>query len=155
MLQYACQALLETHTVGGMGATSAQLDTEKDQEPAPPSPARLGRFIERCRLARGLKQGELAALAEVNPSYLSAVEAGQRTWPQSVMPQIAKALGVHEAYFAYEAGVIKQDPVDLVGDGAVAPDDPRYEIVKALASVGNDDLPAIKTVVDLALRNRR
>jgi transcriptional regulator with XRE-family HTH domain len=138
-----------------MGKAETEAEVARTEAGMPLGPARLGRFIERCRLARGLKQGELASLAGVNPSYLSAVEAGQRTWPQSVMPRIARALGVHEAFFAYEAGVITQDPASLAADDSVPPGGVRYEIVRALADVADDDLPAIKTVVDLALRSRR
>lgn len=139
----ACQALLDRPTFGGMAGARS----EESISTAEPGPARLGRYIERCRLARGMKQGELATRAGVNPSYLSSIEAGQRTWPQTVMPKIAAALGIHEAFFAYEAGVISQDPAILSNGGSIREDDPRYEVVKLLTELADDDIPAVLGVV--------
>ncbi len=107
MLQSACKALLHGGTLGDMnedGHVESSLS---------PGPARLGRFVESCRRRKGLKQGELAKAAGVDAAYLSQVEAGNRNWPQAVIPKIAAVLGVHQAYFAYEAGVITEDPSSL------------------------------------------
>lgn len=107
-------------------------------------PARLGRYIERLRLQRGWTQRDLAARAGINPSYLSAVEAGQRTWPKAVMPQIARALEVHEAFFAYEAGVLTENPATLMPADSFVPDDPRAEIVALLRRLpANRHQPAL------------
>jgi transcriptional regulator with XRE-family HTH domain len=147
----ACQPSLYTSTVWPMEGNG--VDSTERQEGL--GPVSLGRFIERCRMSRGMKQGELAAKAGVNPSYLSSVEAGQRKWPQVVVPKIAAALGIHQAFFAYEAGVITEDPSTLSGGVLFGPSDPRAEVVELLTSVHDEDMPAVKMVVErLARRDR-
>lgn len=108
-----------------------------------PGPERLGRFIQACREKRGWSQAALARAAGVSPSYLSTIEAGQRNWPQAVMPKLAAALGLHEAYFAYEAGIITQSPDDL---GAPLPfplDDPRREWLDLVAGLSDGQVKVL------------
>lgn len=74
--------------------------------------ARLGQLLKQARLARGLKQAELADLAYVSTASVQSAEAG--TVPKTRMPTtlgpIATALG-------WAAGTI-----DHVLDGGLPPD---------------------------------
>jgi transcriptional regulator with XRE-family HTH domain len=53
-----------------------------------------GRALRTARVARGLTQKELAQLAKVDPSYVSLVEAGNRTPSATNLEKFAEALGI-------------------------------------------------------------
>jgi transcriptional regulator with XRE-family HTH domain len=131
----------------------------REIEGMPLGPARLGRFIELARLRHRppLKQGELARLAELkNASYLSQIEAGQRTWPKEVMPKIAEALGVHQAELAYHAGVITEPLPGPESDrNPFRPTDRRAKIVKLLeeADLPDHQLLALVEVIEGWMRS--
>jgi len=52
-----------------------------------------GRAIRILRVARGLRQQELAVKAGLDPSYVSLLESGKRTPSSDALSAIAKALG--------------------------------------------------------------
>jgi transcriptional regulator with XRE-family HTH domain len=54
----------------------------------------LGKRIRQKRLALGLSQEELAASAEIHPTYLSALECGKRNASLGVLFSVADALSV-------------------------------------------------------------
>jgi len=54
----------------------------------------IGKTIQTCRKARGLKQYELATFAGLSESYLSLVEKDKREPSLSALEGIASALGV-------------------------------------------------------------
>ncbi len=62
------------------------------------SPARLtGTRIRERRLARGMRQGELAASVGISPSYLNLIEHNRRRIGGKLLVEIARALGVEPA----------------------------------------------------------
>lgn len=124
-------------------------------EELPLGPVRLGRFIERTRLHRGMSQGELArAAAMKNPSYLSAIEAGQRKWPDTVIPALARALRVHQAEFAYHAGVITEPLEQRSSVAGFAKGDPRHDLVDVVRVLSDEDVGIVLNNA-LFLRARR
>ncbi len=64
----------------------------------------LGKTIQTCRKARGLKQYELAASAGLSESYLSLVEKNKREPSLSALEGIASALGVPLSALIFLAG---------------------------------------------------
>ncbi len=54
----------------------------------------LGRTVKRLRIAQGLSQEELGALAELHRTYVSGVERGIRNPTVAIVAKLAKALGV-------------------------------------------------------------
>lgn len=55
---------------------------------------RLGQNVRALRLAKGLSQEDLAAIAGVHRTYASDIERGTRNPSITVVEQFAKALGV-------------------------------------------------------------
>src|SRR5438105_3245125 len=54
----------------------------------------IGKQIKQLRKVAGLKQRELADMAEISPSMLSLVEAGRREPTISLLRDISDALGI-------------------------------------------------------------
>jgi len=54
----------------------------------------LGRNVKRLRLQRAMTQEELAFEAEIDLTYMGAIERGRRNPSLLVMARIAKALSV-------------------------------------------------------------
>ena len=54
----------------------------------------LGKAIKMCRMKRGLKQAELAELADISVSHLCLLEKDKRDPSLSVVNAIAKALNI-------------------------------------------------------------
>lgn len=54
----------------------------------------LGPAVRAIREALGVKHGELAGRAQVNPGYLTLIEQGRRQPSPAVATRIANALGV-------------------------------------------------------------
>jgi transcriptional regulator with XRE-family HTH domain len=54
----------------------------------------LAKAVRTARAARGLSQKQLADLANLDPSYVSLLEAGKRNPSISIVESIAKAMGV-------------------------------------------------------------
>lgn len=57
-------------------------------------PLDLGDTIKRLRLASGFSQKELATRLEIDPSYLSHIEAGRREPSMQLVRRLADALSV-------------------------------------------------------------
>lgn len=55
---------------------------------------RFGRRIAQCRRAQGLTQSELAGILDVSQQTVYAYEAGERRVSLSLLPTLAKTLGV-------------------------------------------------------------
>ena len=61
------------------------------------TPRELAERVRTLREARGLSSGQLAERAQVAPSYIAVIEAGQqRLPPRAILVRVAKALGVTE-----------------------------------------------------------
>jgi transcriptional regulator with XRE-family HTH domain len=56
--------------------------------------ARLGRAVKAVRKAQGLTQEELAARADLHPTYISDVERGVRNPSWDVVARLAEGMGV-------------------------------------------------------------
>lgn len=54
----------------------------------------IGYALKVCRSAKKLSLGDLAALTELSPSYLSMIESGKREPTLSSIEKIAGAMGV-------------------------------------------------------------
>ncbi|MBX3412371.1 MAG: helix-turn-helix transcriptional regulator [Pirellulales bacterium] len=63
----------------------------------------IGKSIRKLRADRGISQQDLAASAELTPSFLSLVENGRRRPSLAVLQRIAEALGVPEEAIVWDA----------------------------------------------------
>lgn len=68
----------------------------------------LGRKIRELRRHKGLSQEELAARAEIHPTYLSGIECGKRNTSLAAFFSIARALNVKPAELVSE--VLRDSP---------------------------------------------
>ncbi len=64
--------------------------------------ARIGKAIKAIRTAQGLTQEELAARADLHPTYISDVERGVRNPSWDVVARLAEGMGVPAAVVATE-----------------------------------------------------
>lgn len=64
--------------------------------------ARLGKAIKTVRTAQGLTQEDLAAKADLHPTYISDVERGVRNPSWDVIARIAEGMGLPVARIAAE-----------------------------------------------------
>lgn len=71
----------------------------------------FGRAVKTIRGMRRMSQGELARLAELDPSYVSFIESGRRTPSMSMAEDLARALGVPFYLFM----LVGSDKEDLKG----------------------------------------
>ncbi|MFZ1338037.1 MAG: helix-turn-helix transcriptional regulator, partial [Paracoccaceae bacterium] len=69
-----------------------------------PTTALTGTRLREKRLSLGLKQGDVAAGAEISPSYLNLIEHNRRKVTPSVLVRLAGALGVDPQALAEGAG---------------------------------------------------
>lgn len=72
----------------------------------------IGSAIRTCRTRKGLKQRELADLAELTTSYVSQVERDKRDPSLSTLRQLAKALGLPLTILLFLAG--ENDDLGLI-----------------------------------------
>jgi transcriptional regulator with XRE-family HTH domain len=70
--------------------------------PSSPRQARIGKAIKAIRTAQGLTQEELAARADLHPTYISDVERGVRNPSWDVVARLAEGMGVPAAVIAAE-----------------------------------------------------
>lgn len=70
--------------------------------PSSPRQARIGKAIKATRTAQGLTQEELAARADLHPTYVSDVERGVRNPSWDVVARLAEGMGVPAAVIAAE-----------------------------------------------------
>jgi transcriptional regulator with XRE-family HTH domain len=70
--------------------------------PSSPRQARIGKAIKAVRNAQGLTQEELAARADLHPTYISDVERGVRNPSWDVVARLAEGMGVPAAVIAAE-----------------------------------------------------
>jgi transcriptional regulator with XRE-family HTH domain len=73
-----------------------------------------GKAIKTIRAVKGLEQKELATLAELNPSYISLIEANRRAPSPAALEALAKALQVP----LYLLMLLASDKEDLHGISA-------------------------------------
>ena len=71
----------------------------------------LAKALRTARAARGLSQKQLAASAELDSSYISLLESGQRTPSTATLEAISKALEVP----MYLIMLLASEPEDLRG----------------------------------------
>ena len=64
--------------------------------------ARIGKAVKTVRTAQGLTQEDLAAKADLHPTYISDVERGARNPSWDVIARIAEGMGVPVAVIAAE-----------------------------------------------------
>lgn len=64
--------------------------------------ARIGKAVKAVRTAQGLTQEDLAARADLHPTYVSDVERGARNPSWDVIARIAEGIGVPVATIAAE-----------------------------------------------------
>jgi transcriptional regulator with XRE-family HTH domain len=63
---------------------------------------RLGKAVKTVRLAQGFTQEDLAARADLHPTYISDVERGVRNPSWDVVARLAEGMGVPAAVIAAE-----------------------------------------------------
>ena len=71
----------------------------------------FAKALRTARAARGLSQKQLAALAELDSSFISLLESGQRTPSTATLEAISKALEVP----IYLIMLLASEPEDLRG----------------------------------------
>jgi transcriptional regulator with XRE-family HTH domain len=64
--------------------------------------ARIGKAVKAVRTAQGLTQEDLAAKADLHPTYISDVERGVRNPSWDVIARLAEGMGVPVATIATE-----------------------------------------------------
>jgi len=64
--------------------------------------ARIGKAIKTVRTAQGLTQEDLAAKADLHPTYISDVERGVRNPSWDVIARLAEGMGVPVTTIAAE-----------------------------------------------------
>lgn len=62
--------------------------------------ARIGKAVKAVRTAQGLTQEDLAAKADLHPTYISDVERGVRNPSWDVIARLAEGMGVPSANIA-------------------------------------------------------
>lgn len=72
--------------------------------------ARLGQAVKAIRTANGLTQEDLAAKADLHPTYISDVERGVRNPSWDVIARLAEGMGVPVATIAAEYDRITRSP---------------------------------------------
>jgi transcriptional regulator with XRE-family HTH domain len=55
---------------------------------------RLGKNLKRIRTAKGISQGEIGRMLEVDKGFISNIEAGKTNPTLATITKIAKAVGV-------------------------------------------------------------
>lgn len=76
----------------------------------------IGRAIRFCRQQKGLTQPQLAARAQLSPSYVSVLEQGKRDPSLSSVDQIARGLGIPVSvllFVAAEPGEVERLSAEL------------------------------------------
>lgn len=120
---------------------------------------RLGDLVRRrIDAVYGGNQRAFARATGLSPQAVYSLVHDKITLPQAERRRVlARELGVDHLDLLVMAGELTADeiPGGKVPRAAFDPSDPRSEVVAMLRDVADDDLPAIKTVVDLALRSRR
>jgi transcriptional regulator with XRE-family HTH domain len=69
--------------------------------------ARIGKAVKAVRSAQGLTQEDLAAKADLHPTYISDVERGVRNPSWDVIARLAEGMGVPAAAIAAEYDQLK------------------------------------------------
>jgi len=65
------------------------------------TPQELAKTVRELREAKGLTMAQLADRAQITPSYVAIIEAGQQRAPsRAILARLAKALGVPEKRLA-------------------------------------------------------
>ena len=67
----------------------------------------LGECIREQRIELELTVRDLAALVEISPTFLSAIENGKRVPSQKTVPGLAKHLKINEAELATKVRLLK------------------------------------------------
>jgi transcriptional regulator with XRE-family HTH domain len=70
--------------------------------PSPNRQARLGRAVRTIRNRQGMTQEDLAAAADLHPTYVSDVERGARNPSWDVVARLAEGMGVPTTDIAAE-----------------------------------------------------
>jgi transcriptional regulator with XRE-family HTH domain len=55
---------------------------------------KLGKNLKRIRIAKGISQGEIGRILEVDKGFISNIEAGKTNPTLATITKIAKAIGV-------------------------------------------------------------
>ena len=55
---------------------------------------KLGKNLKRIRTAKGISQGEISRILEIDKSFISNIEAGKTNPTLATIAKIAKAIGV-------------------------------------------------------------
>jgi transcriptional regulator with XRE-family HTH domain len=69
---------------------------------------KLGEAVRMLRNEKGLSQEKLAERAELHPTYVGAVERGERNLTVVSLHRIASALGVNPSVLALRAEVLRR-----------------------------------------------
>ena len=72
--------------------------------------ARIGKAVKAVRTAQGLTQEDLAAKADLHPTYISDVERGARNPSWDVIARLAEGIGVPVAAIAAEYDQLGEQP---------------------------------------------
>lgn len=101
--------------------------------------ASFGQHLKQLRKVKGISQGQLAELMELDPSHVSRYERDQTQPSISVAIKFAKVLGVSLNELAY--GSEEQFIQDSIEDSEL------LELFKQLKGLPKDDLQAVKRML--------
>ncbi len=87
---------------------------------SPRPQAALAQAIRRTRLQQGLSQEAVALEADMQPSWLSHLEAGRRNPSWSTVQRLADALGVQVSQLALLAEEIERAPTDTTSPADIS-----------------------------------
>lgn len=107
---------------------------------------RIGSRLRALRQDRRLTQEELAELAEIHPTFLAKIEAGQRLPSLVVIKRLANALGVPTASIVSAVDECEwASPEDRVAD----------ELVALLKGCTGEELEFVKDFIMMLKRHAR
>ena len=70
---------------------------------------KLGKNLKRIRTAKGISQGEIGRMLEVDKSFISNIENGKTNPTLSTIAKIAKAVGVSVGELMKYSSYLKQN----------------------------------------------
>lgn len=114
----------------------------------------LGQFIKRRMAVRGLKPRDMATALDRSESYVSMLSNDKiGTPPPDVVHGLAKALGVKERDIIVLMGYLRDESHDSASAPvpALAPDDPRRDILKLLEGRTVGEVLRISDIVRVIL----
>lgn len=78
------------------------------------NPTDLGLLLRKLRLDTKINQEEMAAILSISPSYLSAIENGNRRLSNNIKQSIKKILSTHYSEEDIQKAILLSDPKSTI-----------------------------------------